>query len=131
MAVQKQTGFSSDDYVESLQAVTSDPFDSSSWKILLDEIEAGRGGNADFGESMSKFLGYFPRAGGEWIRYADYYETKVKDLAQAEKLLTAMKYWLNSNLCDEHRIHNAYRCLFPDVSRHPINVNPVLLEAHH
>lgn len=87
MALQKQSGFSSDDFVESLQAVTSDPFDSSSWKILLDEIEAGRGGNADFGESMSKFLGYFPRAGGEWIRYADYYETKVKDLAQAEKLL--------------------------------------------
>lgn len=87
MAVQKQTGFSSDDYVESLQAVTSDPFDSSSWKILLDEIEAGRGGNADFGENMSKFLGYFPRAGGEWIRYADYYETKAKNLVEAEKVL--------------------------------------------
>lgn len=85
--MQKQQGFSSDDYVESLQAVTSDPFDSSSWKILLDEIEAGRGGNADFGDSMSKFLGHFPRAGGEWIRYAEYYENKAKDLVRAERTL--------------------------------------------
>ena len=85
--MEKQKGFSSDDYVESFQAVTSDPFDSSSWKILLDEIEAGRGGNANFAESMSTFLGYFPRAGGELIRYAEYYENKEKDLVQAERVL--------------------------------------------
>jgi hypothetical protein len=84
---EKAQSYSSDDYVESLQAVTSDPFDSSSWKILLDEIEAGRGATGDFTESMSKFLSYFPRAGREWIRFAEYYEVKAKDLARAEEVL--------------------------------------------
>ena len=52
----------SDDYIESLQAVAADPYDNSSWSTVIDELEAGRGGNGDYEEIMGKFLVLFPCA---------------------------------------------------------------------
>ena len=86
----------SDDYIESLQAVAADPYDNSSWSTVIDELEAGRGGNGDYEELMGKFLASFPCAGKEWIRLVEYMENKGKDVEKAEATLSKVVKRLRS-----------------------------------
>jgi len=63
----------SEEYSDALQGVSSDPYDVSSWSILLDEVMGGRGGTASVVDTLKKFLKQFPRSGKTWGWLASYY----------------------------------------------------------
>jgi hypothetical protein len=73
----------SNEYTDAVATLSVDPWDISSWMILLEEVEQGRGGAATFVESLSKFLERFPRAWRFWLKLISHYlrllDNAVKD----------------------------------------------------
>lgn len=76
----------SEEYSDSLQGVSTDPYDVSSWSILLDEVMGGRGGTASVVDTLQKFLKQFPRSGKTWGWLAAYHVNNGQ-LQAAEELL--------------------------------------------
>lgn len=63
----------SNEYSEALTALNSDPWDISSWMILVEEVEHGRGGAAKIDETYQKFLEKFPLSARFWMKLTSYY----------------------------------------------------------
>lgn len=80
-------GSTSEEYLESVKAVASDPFDSGSWLVILDEVEKGRGGTATVTETFQKFLKHFPRSARAYSRLANYLVQNAQSQV-AEELLS-------------------------------------------
>lgn len=76
----------SEDYIDALQSIQQDPYDTSSWLLLLDEVEGGRGGEVTFPDTVTRFLQQFPRASSAIVRLASYYELQHNDLKSAEEV---------------------------------------------
>lgn len=77
----------STEYLDAFAGIQSDPYDTTSWNILLEEVEKGNGGTASVVETFTKFLKQFPRAARVYGRLADYY-CKNNNAAAAEELLS-------------------------------------------
>lgn len=79
-------GSVSSEYLEAFQGIQSDPYDTTSWNILLEEVEKGNGGTASVVETFSRFLKQFPRAARVYGRLAEHH-VKTNNAAAAEELL--------------------------------------------
>ena len=63
----------STEFSEALLAISTDHWDISSWLILIEEVEQGRGGTMTIPEAYNKILDRFPRAAKFWKNLADHY----------------------------------------------------------
>jgi len=77
----------SEEYLESVKAVAADQNDVTSWLVILDQVERGKGGTATVSETFSKFLKIFPRHAKTYGRLAHYY-TQNAQTRVAEELLS-------------------------------------------
>lgn len=70
---------------EALAALSLDNWDVSSWMVLLEEVEQGRGGSMSVIDAYNKILKQFPRAARFWKRLAEHL-LKKKDSDSLETL---------------------------------------------
>lgn len=66
----------SQDFLDALHAVNTDPWDVMSWRIYIEEAENLRGGSVVIDDVYSKVLLQFPRAFKFWKSFAEYYVQK-------------------------------------------------------
>lgn len=86
-------GLSSDEFKESYAAVHVDPFDLTSWMIVVGEAEAGRSGDLDIDRVFNMLLQYFPRTPRFWRRFS---ELQKRDERFDQALLTLQR---GAHLC--------------------------------
>lgn len=67
------THYESDEFAEALASVSVDPWDVSSWNVMIEEVQAGRGGGRTFPQICQQYIAQFPRAAKAYERLADFY----------------------------------------------------------
>jgi tetratricopeptide (TPR) repeat protein len=93
----------SQEFLEALQAVDSDPLDISSWLIFLDELVCGRSGSSmDVETGFGKYFAQFPRAARAWMQLAEYHISKGQYDAAAET------YNKSARLCRDINLWRSY-----------------------
>ena len=77
----------SNEYTDAVTALAVDPWDISSWMILLEEVEQGRGGAAKIDDTYTRFLDQFPRAARFWMKLTSYYSRNAESTTNIEEQL--------------------------------------------
>lgn len=72
---------------EALEAITEDPWDISSWMILLDEAKSGHSGDVTAQQAYDRLLKQFPRSAKLWMNYSEYFLSSG-DAQAAEEVLS-------------------------------------------